>query len=65
MTTARIRSIRYDAARHVHEARVDLTRGGLTFRYPCELPGPEQIDAALLHEALLAQAMAMSDSRAL
>ncbi len=62
MTTALIRTIRYNPARHVHEARVDLIRDGRTFRYPCELPGPKNIDAGLLRDALLAQAISMSDT---
>ncbi len=59
----RLGEVRYDPARGLFAARVDLARDGLTFRYPAEVAAPPAADPAWLADALVARARAMSDSR--
>lgn len=59
----RLGPVRYDPARGIFAARVDLARGGMTFRYPAEIAAPPASDPDWLGQALVARALAMSDSR--
>jgi hypothetical protein len=59
----RIVRVAYDGARGAFAGRVDVARGGVTFRYPCEVTGPADADPAWVSDALAARALAMSDSR--
>ena len=62
MSDIRFGRIEYNAARQAFQARVDINRGGATFRYPCEVRGPLDMDTQMVRHALAAQAMGMSDS---
>ena len=62
MSDIRFGRISYNAARQTYEARVDVLRGGRTFRYPCEVPGPLDMDEGVIRHALASQAQAMSDT---
>ena len=62
MTDIRFGRIEYNAARQSYQARVDIQRAGRTFRYPCEVAGPLDMDQGVVRHALAAQAMGMSDS---
>ncbi|SHI96676.1 orotidine 5'-phosphate decarboxylase [Wenxinia saemankumensis] len=62
MNDVRFGRINYNAARQTFEARVDVMRGGRTFRYPCEVAGPLNMDEGIVRNALAAQAQAMSDT---
>jgi len=44
------------------EARVDIKRAGITYRYPCNLPGPENMDIREVSSRLRNLALCMSDS---
>jgi hypothetical protein len=54
--------IHYDARRGTFEARVDICRDGRTFRYPCKIDGPPDMDSNRVALGLTRQAMRMSDS---
>lgn len=54
--------IRYNAAAGAFEARVDISRGGRTFRYPCRLSGPLDMPADAVRAGLVRHAQRMSDS---
>jgi len=59
----RLGQVSYDPARGRFAARVDLSRDGRTYRYPAEVSAPPAADAVWLSQALVQQAMAMSDTR--
>ena len=59
----RVIRVSYDALRGAFAGRVDVARGGLTFRYPCEVAAPADADPLWVSGALAARALAMSDSR--
>jgi len=59
----RLGQVSYDPARGIFAARVDLVRDGMTFRYPAEVAAPHAADPDWLMQALVDQAMAMSDTR--
>lgn len=44
------------------EARVDVHRRGVTYRYPCSLRGPASLDDDKVRLGLAQQAMRMSDT---
>ncbi|QQA42593.1 orotidine 5'-phosphate decarboxylase [Pelagovum pacificum] len=54
--------IRYNAALGAFEARVDISRGGRTFRYPCRMNGPLDLTPDKVRAGLARHAMRMSDS---
>ncbi|EAR49620.1 orotidine 5'-phosphate decarboxylase [Oceanicola granulosus HTCC2516] len=54
--------IRYNAALGAFEARVDIARNGRTFRYPCRMNGPLDMNASDVRAGLARHAMRMSDS---
>ena len=51
-------------ARDKVEARVDVDRNGTTYRYPCQVAGPIDMDAGHVRAGLTRHAMRMSDSGA-
>lgn len=58
----RINNLRYNARAGAFEASVDIQRDGRTFRYPCELQAPQNLDPATVTAGLAARAMRMSDT---
>ena len=58
----RLVSMKYDAAQGAFEARVDVERGGRTFRYPCRVEAPESAPRDWIEEALTRHALRQSDS---
>jgi len=58
----RINNLRYNGRTHAFEASVDITRNGQTFRYPCEVFGPANMDPAMISAGLRDRAMRMSDT---
>lgn len=55
--------IRYDPRRAAFESRVDIVRGGRTYRYPVRVEGPADLDHGQVRARMIRQALAMSDSR--
>ena len=58
----RINNLRYNALIGSFEASVDINRDGRTFRYPCALQGPQNMDQASVTAGLAERAMRMSDT---
>jgi hypothetical protein len=54
--------IAFQEDRSTYEARVDISRDGRMFRYPCRISGQPGADPALVRAILTRQALAMSDS---
>ncbi|SMY09027.1 hypothetical protein [Flavimaricola marinus] len=57
-----VSKINYNANSGMYEARVDVRRGGTTFRYPCAVPGTLVMDTDRVRSRLMQQAERMSDS---
>lgn len=57
-----IKNLRYNAVAGVYKASVDIERFGRVFRYPCEVPGPRDMDHSILADHLRNRAMQMSDT---
>lgn len=57
-----IRNLRYNADQGVYKASVDIERFGRVFRYPCEVPGPQDMDATDVMKRLHMRALEMSDT---
>lgn len=57
-----IKNLRYSAKDGAFLASVDIERFGRVFRYPCEVPGPSDMDLALVHGQLRQRALRMSDT---
>lgn len=55
--------VRYNAQSGAFEARVDIARGGTTFRYPCSFAGPMTMDMGQVRAGLRRSALRMSDTR--
>ena len=62
MDTLRFGPIRYNAALGAFEARVDVTRGSRTFRYPARLNAPISLPPETVRDGLARDALRMSDS---
>ncbi|SEW19167.1 hypothetical protein SAMN04488515_1508 [Cognatiyoonia koreensis] len=60
--TMSIRSIRYNPSTAAYEGRVDVIRGGQTFRYPCSVPGPLNMPMTDVRKSMQRSAARMSDS---
>lgn len=58
----RINNLRYNAQSGAFMASVDIQRDGRTFRYPCELRGPQSMDPATIAAGLADRALRMSDT---
>ncbi len=54
--------VRYNARAGAFEARVDITRGNTTYRYPCQISGPITMDPGQVCAGLRRKALRMSDS---
>ncbi|MFG5380959.1 MULTISPECIES: orotidine 5'-phosphate decarboxylase [unclassified Yoonia] len=57
-----IKNLRYNAANGVFQASVDIERFGRTFRYPCEIAGPQNMERAAVIDRLRHKALQMSDT---
>lgn len=57
-------NVRYNAKDGAFEARVDVHRNGSTFRYPCDVKGPLDMDISRVRSQLAQRALLMSDSGA-
>lgn len=57
-----IKNLRYSAKEQAFMASVDIQRFGRTFRYPCEVSGPQDMDPAVVIHQLRDRALQMSDS---
>ncbi|PYE84217.1 orotidine 5'-phosphate decarboxylase [Pseudoroseicyclus aestuarii] len=62
MNNIQMGDIRYNAQVGAFEARVDVIRGGSTFRYPCQVAGPIDMDDAQVRASLASHALRQSDS---
>lgn len=58
----RITHLRYDARFGKFEASVDIQRNGRTYRYPCEVTGPQSMEPATVAAHLAQRALNMSDT---
>ena len=58
----RINNLRYNGRSGAFEASVDINRDGKTFRYPCEVFGPANMDAAMISAGMRDRALRMSDT---
>ena len=58
----RINHLRYNARLGKFEASVDIQRDGRTYRYPCEVSGPQSMDPATVTASLAQRALNMSDT---
>ncbi len=52
--------IRYNARNSAFEARVDIEKNGVTYRYPCSVEAPLTTEPTLIREALARQACRQS-----
>lgn len=57
-----INNLRYDERTSAFKASVDITRHGQTFRYPCKVFGPANMDPAVIRANLRDRALRMSDT---
>ncbi|EPX82401.1 hypothetical protein ruthe_03330 [Rubellimicrobium thermophilum DSM 16684] len=60
--TVRLKSMTYDPLRGVYEGRVDVTRDGITYRYPARVCGPAGAPRDWIAAALAEAALRQSDS---
>ena len=54
--------VHYNPSAGAFEARVDIARDEITFRYPCSVTGPVTMDMTQVRERLKMRAVRMSDS---
>mgnify|MGYP001081621490 CR=1 FL=1 len=59
---AQVTNVWYNPNAAAFEGRVDIRRGGTTFRYPCMVQGPAGMHRAAVDAQMLDQARRMSDS---
>lgn len=62
MTQISLGDVRYNATAGAFEARVDIERNGTTYRYPCQVAGPVNMDMDRVRSGLASHAMRMSDT---
>lgn len=62
MGMIRLGDVRYNAQMGAFEARVDVERDGTTYRYPCQVSGPLDMDSNLVSQNLTKHALRQSDS---
>jgi hypothetical protein len=60
--TVRLKSMTYNPVLGVYEGRVDVTRGGITYRYPARVQGPQGAPRDWIEAALAEAALRQSDS---
>ncbi|MGJ8612052.1 MAG: orotidine 5'-phosphate decarboxylase [Octadecabacter sp.] len=53
-------NIRYNPTNGAYEARVDISRKGRTYRYPCSVPGTLMMKEDAVRRNLTRQAMKMA-----
>lgn len=57
-----INSIWYNPAQSAFEGRIDIQRGGKSFRYPCAVEGPMDMSPVEVRRRMETQAKRMSDT---
>ncbi|SIT90342.1 hypothetical protein SAMN05421665_3072 [Yoonia rosea] len=57
-----IKNIWYNPATSAFEGRIDITRKGKAFRYPCAVEGPIDMSPDEVQARMAAQAKRMSDT---
>ncbi len=62
MQNVRLGETRYNPRDGAFEARVDVQRGDLTFRYPARVIAPPDADRGWVEHALVHNALGQSDS---
>ena len=62
MDTLSFGTIHYNPRAGAFEARIDITRGCRTFRYPARISAPVDTPIDMIREGLARNAMRMSDS---
>lgn len=55
-----VNDVRYNAQNGAFEARVDIIADGAVFRYPCQVPGPLNMDFSRVRAGLERHAMRQS-----
>lgn len=58
----RLGAVHYDAQKGMYEARVDVRRGERTYRYPCQVTAPADMDSGWIASRLTQQALRQSDT---
>jgi len=62
MQAIKMGEVRYNAQIGAFEARVDIERNAVTFRYPCQLTAPISTDVEHVKLGLVRHALKMSDT---
>ncbi len=62
MQTIRLAKVEYHPELGAFEGRVDISRDGMTFRYPCRIAGPAHMDLDQVRAEMAFHARAMSDT---
>ncbi len=62
MGMIRLGDVHYNAQTGAFEARVDVQRGERTFRYPCQIEGPQDMDSSWVKAGLTRHALRQSDT---
>lgn len=57
-----IKDIWYNPANRAFEGRIDITRGGKSFRYPCSIEGPMNMAPSEVCRRMESKARDMSDT---
>ncbi len=57
-----IKGIWYNPATSAFEGRIDIRRGGTSFRYPCAVEGPMDMSPVEVRQRMTQQARRMSDT---
>ncbi len=60
--TCDVKGIWYNPAASAFEGRIDIHRGGKSFRYPCTVEGPMDMCPKEIRQQMQSQAQRMSDS---
>jgi hypothetical protein len=60
MSNIRLGDVRYNAQAGAFEARVDVISGGAVYGYPCQVPGPLNMDMKRVCAGLERHAMRLS-----
>ena len=62
MAQVNLGQIKYDARSASFEARVDVMRSGVVYRYPCRIHGPRDMPTEVVGASLARAALSMSDT---
>ena len=57
-----VRKVWYNSAQSAFEGRIDISRNGHTFRYPCAVQGPLTLPDQVVRARMKEQAQRMTDS---